>query len=1041
MAVIREQRQFGVGNIGVVRASKAAEQSAVNTMDVADKIIGMAFKHASNEAEIKGKNLAESISDSNIRTIDPNTGMPKAMELSPSGFGTIATQAYNNVIDDRYKISIDQEIKTKASELALESERQSDPVSYYSEQMGDYLDQMTSNVSGKYKSYLDQTGASYLASTKLNLQERVIIRDRQVAGTEILAGLETDLPVILGMATSGASDTEVELALNAQIQRIEDAFSSRSITAEARKAALQTINNVIPLSNAQSITNNKDISSTTLLKIIDAVDNGGATVGEVPQEYREVAEKLIGSAKTQDQRDLVIGNIKNEINLRNSLVNQTAAEVEQTNLANSPKLFQELNDGTLKNSDLGFKLGLTSNLQDIQNAVTNAEQEREKLLQRTRANGDLTPAQATQAYNALIQSIAEGTIVAIASSKNVDALELNAVSTWFQSNGQITKGLSQETLSKLQVLKDANVLTTENRNDFVSVVTSLQQDANFYETKVKQANDDENKTNETLALLNHRNNTINKAQVILDGFNLDPSQDNFTNALNQTNLLTQGSEESGAKLGLTASSLITTTETIQKQFVESWVNNLTNADKTYTLNGEEVTMSSSMMSYISQALVSEDMSRVPDELKPQIEQLKKSFNQEVMDAGRTRASTRAGNLSNQESQSKTQTNIANATNSVNNNTGTDNANTKQVVINTVFNSNNVPETFFRTPNSLANLGTPNASPASTSLIQMAAGNRRFPESFISDLSFLSSGGNVQGSENLIVWYSKLRNYINPETGLKDNLFASTISKTLSKAEMANLDIVVANLNLRGNVEVKQDGTVGYNQDALNQELTKINQSQSDSKLSIQRRKDILVEMRGKDKNIQAIDDWLYKQVSGSASAFNELSPYVNGLVNSGANLTQITKLFENLYEDQYPETEGFIIDTGLKSTTNSRFALNKVTTSNSEKQSFLSAVESDLIGLGLTIYGESGLPTGNERQGTLTDLVLQKTVGSFFTEAIRGNYSQTQNFNRAYLMPLPNTSPFNPAYQIVKINNQGEIEPVFITNDDGEEEILVHRIR
>ena len=63
MAVIKERRNFQVGNIGVVKISDAAERAAVSAMNNADKLINMAFKGAEREAKEAGVDLAESLNE------------------------------------------------------------------------------------------------------------------------------------------------------------------------------------------------------------------------------------------------------------------------------------------------------------------------------------------------------------------------------------------------------------------------------------------------------------------------------------------------------------------------------------------------------------------------------------------------------------------------------------------------------------------------------------------------------------------------------------------------------------------------------------------------------------------------------------------------------------------------------------------------------------------------------------------------------------------------------------------------------------------
>lgn len=177
MAVIRQRTQVFNQPVGVVRADAGSRDIGTAISNVASTFQQIAFREAAEDARKKGIEIAEAVEEKKLRTINPETGKPEAFK-APKGFGRIASAAYQSVIDKRYEDSIGTELRVKAQEIALKY--QYDPESY-DEVMSNYIGQMTNGAEGKYKTFVEITGAKFLALTKLNIQERVALRSRQNA--------------------------------------------------------------------------------------------------------------------------------------------------------------------------------------------------------------------------------------------------------------------------------------------------------------------------------------------------------------------------------------------------------------------------------------------------------------------------------------------------------------------------------------------------------------------------------------------------------------------------------------------------------------------------------------------------------------------------------------------------------------------------------------------------------------------------------------------------------------------------------------------
>lgn len=187
MPVIREQKSFAIGPIGVARVSAGVSGSnaagaVANAVSAgANQMADMFFRQGAQAAEKAGLEQGAAIAQEKVLAIDPKTGEPVAYD-APQGFGTIAQEAYQRVVLSRFQTGIEQEIKLKAQELAV---RHDGSVGRYTAAMSDYIGAMTENADGQFKTYITDVGTSYLNATRSAMAIDQIRRERAGAADSL----------------------------------------------------------------------------------------------------------------------------------------------------------------------------------------------------------------------------------------------------------------------------------------------------------------------------------------------------------------------------------------------------------------------------------------------------------------------------------------------------------------------------------------------------------------------------------------------------------------------------------------------------------------------------------------------------------------------------------------------------------------------------------------------------------------------------------------------------------------------------------------
>lgn len=175
MALVKQQRRFKIGPIGVARVSRAGTTVAGAVRDLADGINREAVKIAASEAQESGKKLAAEANLDSITSLDSNTLVPQAMQLA-SNMGSIQKEAFENAILLRFESAIQDDIRAKKAELMQRVSEQRNAPKLFEDLFSEYLKGISENSSGYYKQIIVDSGASNLEDGRSRLKVAQIAR-------------------------------------------------------------------------------------------------------------------------------------------------------------------------------------------------------------------------------------------------------------------------------------------------------------------------------------------------------------------------------------------------------------------------------------------------------------------------------------------------------------------------------------------------------------------------------------------------------------------------------------------------------------------------------------------------------------------------------------------------------------------------------------------------------------------------------------------------------------------------------------------------
>ena len=322
MAVIREKFQFRNTKIGVTRIDTGAPELWGTIGNAADQLATQAFQRAEVVAKQTGKDLAESVSDLRLRTIDPETGKPEAFQV-PSNFGVAAQAAYEETLDRRYIRSVDQEIRDKANETYLKYQFDPQGPEKYSLTMEDYVSGMTKNANARFQNIVRDTGAAYIASTKMNLlqkrNQRIQEQEQSMLTSDAYFAAET-IQAIANNADlldeNSVSMMHIQEVYQEEMNALNAAVDAGILTNEGRESRATIVRRALPIAILQNTINfdatyeTEDGKSVRMTEeVAGTIENSlssGRVVDAVPDALKPyVANILESDSFDRDQAFLV----------------------------------------------------------------------------------------------------------------------------------------------------------------------------------------------------------------------------------------------------------------------------------------------------------------------------------------------------------------------------------------------------------------------------------------------------------------------------------------------------------------------------------------------------------------------------------------------------------------------------------------------------------------------------------------------------------------------------------------------------------------
>lgn len=344
MAVIREQRQFKIGPVGVARASEAgaiaARGKAVAAEQIAqsaNSLAGDFFQLGAQFAEKRGRELGMAASTEAVMTIDPKTGKPEAYKPAET-LGIIANEAYQRVVMSRFQESIENEMQAKARELAVKFEDSPNSVGLYEKAMSEYIASMTNVAQGPFKGYIQDVGTSYLQATRSNLAVNQIRRERAAAASAresaILAGASNIQSLIGELGPESLNGpTQVRGIIESLGVAVDDGVSSNVFEVGqggrlGSTVAVATIRGLIDYASKQA----KDPEQVKLLQY--AI--GSQNLAAIPDEFGYVRDALAQLGPRYDLLDDIEKYSDGLLSDRSQYLDITVkrqAEIDKANIA------------------------------------------------------------------------------------------------------------------------------------------------------------------------------------------------------------------------------------------------------------------------------------------------------------------------------------------------------------------------------------------------------------------------------------------------------------------------------------------------------------------------------------------------------------------------------------------------------------------------------------------------------------------------------------------------------------------------------------
>ena len=221
MPVIRETRKIFSQPIGV-RSFDTGEQNVGNAISrFADRAGQEFYERAQINAEKFGAEAAQSLSGEELKSFDPETGKPEVLS-SMDGMGSIASSAFEQVVERRLVDTIDKDIRLKSAELASKYE---DPVQYQN-MFESFLGSMSKGANDRFKNVIMDSGSFIMKSTKIKLADVARTKARAAAAANVATTNDEYAETIFDQAASGNIDN-AELLIRERVRASQEAVGAQ----------------------------------------------------------------------------------------------------------------------------------------------------------------------------------------------------------------------------------------------------------------------------------------------------------------------------------------------------------------------------------------------------------------------------------------------------------------------------------------------------------------------------------------------------------------------------------------------------------------------------------------------------------------------------------------------------------------------------------------------------------------------------------------------------------------------------------------------
>lgn len=361
MPVIREKRQYVTQPTGVVRAGADAFGVTTGIGQLADSLISSSYNQLINEAEKKGVDAARAVQQTRFKTLNPETGKVEVLQ-PPKTFGTAAANAYQQLIEQRYVSSIEDDIKTFAGQMYARYENDIDGGAKFKTSMEQNIEEMVNKVDPRFSELSRALGSSLLASYQTNFIQKQEARKIELVANNTLAGIDKNLGIVNDLVMSidinpnniGSEilGSELEQTFDT-IQGMVDANSETGANLYLTTGNIEYVNlarnkNVKAVADSVSMLLTKTIQDNGLtendLHAAELVINsGGNGIEALPKALQEVLKPVInltiqgynideeGNIKQEKESKRLINEIRGDLitSLNSDRVNVSNLQAEQ----------------------------------------------------------------------------------------------------------------------------------------------------------------------------------------------------------------------------------------------------------------------------------------------------------------------------------------------------------------------------------------------------------------------------------------------------------------------------------------------------------------------------------------------------------------------------------------------------------------------------------------------------------------------------------------------------------------------------------------